>query len=236
MAPQHESVGRLLRFVRESTLVHMERAITACKAQTKRKMHGATVSLLLDGDESATRGVTMAMNGAAGGANVMVMAEPNGSQSKAEEPLLTLTDHKRIANLQLVLDAIASAADRVGSSHLKHDQDDPFRNLIATLTSAFLTQVMSNCSASKKNWCMWNIEARKYLALLYWMATYTRASASSLQSANNAVESGPVVVETLVTWLTSPNDKSKQLTAVLVLFELVQLHRQQLLPIELQIA
>ncbi|KAF1332158.1 hypothetical protein FI667_g3786, partial [Globisporangium splendens] len=211
----------------------MERAIAAIAEQKKRKTHGAAASLLLDeggttGDGSAMRGVTVASDSAAGGANVMVVEEPNGSQSKAEEPLLTLTDHKRIANLQLVLDAIANATDRAGSYQLEHDQDDPSRNLIVTLTSAFLTQVMSNCSTSKENWCVWNIEARKYLTLLYWMATHTRDYASSLQSANSAVGSRSVVVETLLAWLMLPSDKNKQLVAALVLFELVQLHRQHL--------
>lgn len=62
---------------------------------------------------------------------------------------------------------------------------------------------------------MWNSEARKLHTLLYWMAT------------NRVGDS--FVTELLLTWIApeSNSDKSQQLAAALVLFELIQRHRQR---------
>lgn len=93
----------------------------------------------------------------------------------------------------------------------------PCRNMLSALTSALVTQIMSNCSVTKENCCMWSPEAKKLLTLLYWMAT------------NRAGDC--FVTELLLTWIApeTSNDKSQQMAGALVLFELIQRHRQQII-------
>lgn len=88
--------------------------------------------------------------------------------------------------------------------------------MLSAFTSALITQIMNNCSATRENYCVWTTEARKLLTLLYWMATH-RAGDSS-------------VAEMLLTWISpeSNSDKSQQMAGALVLFELIQRHRQRI--------
>ncbi|TYZ56986.1 hypothetical protein PybrP1_006700 [[Pythium] brassicae (nom. inval.)] len=143
-----------------------------------------------------------------------------GARTQPGGRLLTLADHKRIAGLRLVLDAVVNATRQAG------DVDDiASRNLLAALTSALVARLVQNCSATKENCCVWNAEARKLLVLLDWMATAARWSPREREDGGASHSS---VLELLLTRVTRASaDKSEQLAAALVVFELVQLHRQR---------
>lgn len=105
------------------------------------------------------------------------------------------------------------------------------RNLLAALTSALIARIMQNCSATKANCCVWNAEAQKLLVLLSWMATVALGSQRD-RSDDDAEEetraSHSPVLELLLSRMTRASaSKSEQLGAALVVFELVQLHRQR---------
>ncbi|GAB9469210.1 hypothetical protein Gpo141_00006494 [Globisporangium polare] len=214
-----EGVGRLLRLVQDSELFHVEHAIEAHTLKQQQSL-----PRLSGGEEDRGNGVQLTSANASARATIEVVGAAENtppSPSKKQERLLTLADHKRIANLQLVLDAIDRATLSIRALHTEEgvgsDDHDAHRNMLSALTSALVTQIMSNCSVTKENCCMWSPEAKKLLTLLYWMAT------------NRAGDC--FVTELLLTWIApeTSNDKSQQMAGALVLFELIQRHRQQII-------
>ncbi|TMW68678.1 hypothetical protein Poli38472_006146 [Pythium oligandrum] len=121
--------------------------------------------------------------------------------------VLSLTDHKHIAQLQQVVRAIDKAL---------HTQDAAARNLLGSVTSALIAQAVDACSSTKSNRCVWTKQSKKRLVLLDWMVQQQSQHASS------------VVFEVLLDGVSQSSDKKQQLTACLVLTELLQRQRLRL--------
>jgi hypothetical protein len=99
---------------------------------------------------------------------------------------------------------------------------------VAAVAATLMAQSTRDCRASKRNACIWGTESRKILRLLYWIARR-----EARYDRENGVTQGPTLAAPRLAllhpltlqWLRGATDKTRQLTACFVLFELLQLHR-----------
>lgn len=187
-------------------------------------------------------------DGSHGGIHVMRTSD------KKEERMLALADHKTIASLQSLLvsraslvrhstcirpTAMATASSCLLASQTAIDNaytspsdsdlaTESSRNLVAAVVGTLMAQATRDCRASKRNACIWGAESKKMLRLLYWIARRESHHDSEDRAAQVPSLAAPrlaLLRPLTLQWLRGATDKTRQLTACYVLFELLQLHR-----------
>lgn len=142
-----ESVGRVLRLLKDNKLFHIEAAI----ARVRRVKQTEGKSKLLEKSSSARD----------------VDAQERSNKVSINEGLLS--DHTRVTRLQGALNTIVKAYDDAV------EQDTHFHyNLVYAVAGAAMNQSMRECVASRTNCFIWGPNAEKYHVLLDWMVDYER--------------------------------------------------------------
>ncbi|CAH0477116.1 unnamed protein product [Peronospora belbahrii] len=192
-----DSVGRLLRVLGDCELFHIETAIRGI-GRAKAGIRSESIQSLSVKD------------------NVNIV------ECTAEGRVLSLSDHKSIAQVQAVLNVVVNAY----TAKCKEEEEgggaertETNRNLVCAIAGAAMTQSLRDCVSSRTNCCIWGQQAEKLNAVLDWMIGYER---------DIALPSRDYVRQLLLQWIQPSVEKQNQFAACLTLFELLQRRRRKL--------
>ncbi|GLD95065.1 hypothetical protein PINS_up003690 [Pythium insidiosum] len=92
-------------------------------------------------------------------------------QQGAADPLLTLSDHRQIAGVGVVLDSLANAARSLSLASTSNTAapTDTHRNLLEQFVSTAVVRSVEDATATNHNRCVWTTRSRKWLVLLRWL-------------------------------------------------------------------
>uniref|UniRef100_M4BT26 Uncharacterized protein n=1 Tax=Hyaloperonospora arabidopsidis (strain Emoy2) TaxID=559515 RepID=M4BT26_HYAAE len=134
--------------------------------------------------------------------------------------VLSLLDHKQIAQLIAALNSVVNAyntqeieeEEGAGGTNLN-------RNLVCTVAGAAMMQSLKGCTVSRTNCCVWGAQAKKLHLLLDWMVERESSEASMTRD---------YLRQLLLERVQPVTEKQDQLTACLTIFELLQQRRHKL--------
>uniref|UniRef100_A0AAV1V2S7 Uncharacterized protein n=1 Tax=Peronospora matthiolae TaxID=2874970 RepID=A0AAV1V2S7_9STRA len=191
-----DSAGRMLRVLRDCKLFHMEAAIA--------KLEHVDAGIRFESLRTPNR-------------------EDDADRLEGNDAglrVLSLLDHKQIAQLIAALNSVVNAyntqeieeEEGAGGTNLN-------RNLVCTVAGAAMMQSLKGCTASRTNCCVWGAQAKKVHLLLDWMVERESSEASMNRD---------YLRQLLLGRVQPVAEKQDQLTACLTIFELLQQRRHKL--------
>ncbi|CAI5721312.1 unnamed protein product [Peronospora farinosa] len=145
-----DSVGRLLRVLRDCELFHIEAAIA--------NLDHVTIGIRSESMQNVD--------------------DVDERERVVEGRVLSLLDHKWIARLQAALTTVINAYN-VQTEEEATEVKDTHRNVVCTMAGAAMMQSLRDCTASRTNCCIWGPQAEKLHVLLDWMMKRESGVASS---------------------------------------------------------
>ncbi|RMX70298.1 hypothetical protein DD238_000012 [Peronospora effusa] len=198
-----DSVGRLLRVLRDCELFHVifQLFFTCCVFFIE-----AAIAYL----DHVTIGIRSE--------SMQNVDDVDERERVVEGRVLSLLDHKWIARLQAALTTVINAYN-VQNEEEATEVKDTHRNVVCTMAGAAMMQSLRDCTASRTNCCIWGSQAEKLHVLLDWMMKRESGVASSTCD---------YARQLLLQWIQPAAEKQNQLAACLTLFELLQRRRREL--------